>query len=143
MQIFLAVSVLVFSVIIGTARYDVRSEMLTECGNKLKQLIRSIDKHITGDENKFPEERLAQFQDEYAKIVEKTENHIRSDYYLAMLEMRKDYNHSGIPRIGLFLTAWLQRLAIYIIPALLLFFELIFITDMLKITNLLAPFLKN
>ena len=45
MQIFLAVSVLVYSVVIGTARYEVRAETLTECGDKLKELIRAIERH--------------------------------------------------------------------------------------------------
>jgi ABC-type multidrug transport system permease subunit len=35
MQIFLAVAILVYSVVIRTARYDVREETLTECGDKL------------------------------------------------------------------------------------------------------------
>lgn len=34
MSIFLAVAVLVYSVVIGTARYDVRATQLTECGDK-------------------------------------------------------------------------------------------------------------
>lgn len=143
MQIFLAVSVLVFSVIIGTARYDVCSAMLTECGNKLKRLIRSIDKYMEGDDNKFPTNKLEEFQDEYSKIVEKTENHIRSDYYFAMLEMRKDYNYTGIPRVKLFITAWMQRFFTYTIPCFLLVFEIIFISDMLKITSITTPFFNS
>ena len=44
MQIFLGVAVLVYSVVIGTARYDMRSSQLTECGDKLKELVRSLEK---------------------------------------------------------------------------------------------------
>jgi hypothetical protein len=44
MQIFLGVAVLVYSVVIGTARYEIRSTQLTECGDKLKELIRELDK---------------------------------------------------------------------------------------------------
>ena len=44
MQIFLGVAVLVYSVVIGTARYDMRAEQLTECGDKLKELIHSLKK---------------------------------------------------------------------------------------------------
>ncbi|WP_251373279.1 SLATT domain-containing protein, partial [Escherichia coli] len=40
LQIFLAVSVLVYSVIIGTAHYEIRSKQLNECGDKIKDLIR-------------------------------------------------------------------------------------------------------
>lgn len=40
MQIFLGVSVLVYSVVIGTARYEIRSTQLNECGDKIKELIR-------------------------------------------------------------------------------------------------------
>lgn len=140
MQIFLAVSVLVFSVIIGTSRFDVRSQMLTECGNKLKQLVRSIDKHFSGEDSNFPIEDLKKYQTKYAEIVEKTENHIRSDYYFAMLEMRKDYKYTGLPRFKIYLTAWIQRIWIYLIPVLLLLFEICFITDMLKITKIISPY---
>jgi hypothetical protein len=37
MQIFLAVSILVYSTINSTARYDLRSQVLSECGDKLKE----------------------------------------------------------------------------------------------------------
>jgi hypothetical protein len=44
MQIFLAVSVLVYSIIIGTGRYELRSEQLHDCGGKIKQLIREFQR---------------------------------------------------------------------------------------------------
>ena len=47
MSIFLAVSVLVYSVVIGTAKYEVRAEGLTQCGDKLKELNRELNRLIT------------------------------------------------------------------------------------------------
>ena len=79
MQIFLAVAVLVYFVVIGTARYEVRAETLTECGDKLKELIRAIDKDRKVNE-KFSDVDLTTYQDRYSDIVTDTENHSRSDY---------------------------------------------------------------
>lgn len=41
-QIFLATSLLVYSVVIGTARYELRGEQLNDCGDKIKELIREL-----------------------------------------------------------------------------------------------------
>jgi len=43
MSIFLAVAVLVYSVVIGTARYEARADKLTQCGDNLKDLSRELD----------------------------------------------------------------------------------------------------
>lgn len=142
MQIFLAVAVLVYSVVIGTARYEYRAETLTECGDKLKELIRSIDKDRETKE-KFTTNDLTTLQGRYSDIVTDTENHTRSDYRLAMLEMDRDYFISGIPRIKEFLVAHTERLIAYTIPVLMLVFEIIFITDMINATNILAPYFNG
>lgn len=142
MQIFLAVAVLVYSVVIGTARYEYRAETLTECGDKLKELIRSIDKD-RGIKEKFTSDDLTALQSRYSDIVTDTENHARSDYRLAMLEMDRDYFISGIPRLKEFLVAHVDRLMAYIIPVLMLAFEIVFITDMINVTNILAPYFNG
>ncbi len=142
MQIFLAVSVLVYSVVIGTARFDVRGETLTECGDKLKELIRSIDKHRE-TQNSFTEDDLSTYHERYSDIVTDTENHIRSDYALATLEMEKDYFYTGLFRLKLWAVAHIQRLFPFVLPLALLCMEVVFITDMVGASSILPKYLNG
>lgn len=142
MQIFLAVAVLVYSVVIGTARYEYRAENLTECGDKLKELIRGMDKDRE-TKKAFSNEELANFQERYSDIATDTENHTRSDYRLAMLEMDNDYFISGLPRMQQYFFAYMDRVTAYIVPILMIAFEVVFITDMIGATNILAPYFNG
>lgn len=140
-QIFLAVSVLVYSVIIATARFDVRAEKLTECGDRLKELIRAIDRdRCVG--STFPATLLTEYQKRYSDVVGDCENHTRSDYHLATLEMRRDYFLTGLPRFITWLRARLSDSVSYSLPSLMLCFELAFITDMIGVSHFFAPFLS-
>lgn len=142
MQIFLAVAVLVYSVVIGTARYEVRAETLTECGDKLKELIRAIDKdrEINGQ---FTNDDLTNYQARYSDIVTDTENHDRSDYGLATLEMEKDYFYTGLYRLKIYLRSHIHRLIPFILPIILLVAEVTFITDMVGATSVLPKYLNG
>lgn len=142
MQTFLAVAILVYSVVIGTARYDVRAENLTECGDKLKELIREIESYRETD-GRFTADVLAKFQERYSDIVTDTENHTRNDYRLARLEMDKDYLFTGLLRLGLWSTAQSIRIIPYAIPAALLALELIFILDMMGVSCVLPKYLNG
>ncbi|WP_047551857.1 SLATT domain-containing protein [Methylotenera sp. G11] len=142
MVIFLAVAVLVYSVVIGTARYELRAENLTECGDKLKELIREIDKDRE-NHAKISDSQLSKYQERYSDIVTDTENHIRSDYRLAMLEMTRDYYISGLPRMLCFVLAFSSRFTAYIVPIIMILFEILFITDMIGITKLLIPYFSG
>ena len=142
MQIFLAVAVLVYSVVIGTARYELRAENLTECGDKLKELIRSLDKDRNSN-NPSSSDDLAKIQKRYSDLVTDTENHIRSDYRLAMLEMGNDYFITGAPRLFEYLFAYTDRFTAYVVPILMIAFEVAFITDMIGVTNILAPYFNG
>jgi hypothetical protein len=142
MQIFLAVSVLVYSVVIGTARYEYRAENLAECGDRLKELIRELDKDRE-TKSKFSNDDLANVQKRYSEIAIDSENHTRSDYRLAMLEMDNDYFISGIPRLIEYIFAYVDRFTAYIVPLLMIAFEIAFITDMIGVTNLLAPYFNG
>lgn len=143
MQIFLGVAVLVYSVVIGTARYDMRAEQLTECGNKLKELIRSLDKEREAGDSSVAPEKLAEFQKHYSKIVTDVENHDRNDYRFATLEMVNDYFISGFPRFKLYCAAQIVRAFGYALPVLLMLMEVIFITDMMAATEILTPYLNG
>lgn len=140
LQIFMAVSVLVYSVVISAARYEVRAESLNECGDKLKELIRSID----NDRGASPppgKSEIESYQQRYSDIVTDTENHDRSDYWLAMLEMERDYFHTGFPRWIMWWKAIFRRLMPYALPISMMLAVVVLITDMLAMTSVLTPYL--
>ena len=144
MQIFLGVAVLVYSVVIGTARYEIRSTQLTECGDKLKELIRELDKEREKSvDAKISTEVLADFHTRYSDIVTDVENHNRNDYRFATLEMVGDYFMTGIPRLKLYLEANLVRGFGFLLPSILIAIELIFITDMVGATSIFTKYLNG
>ncbi|MFM8330622.1 MAG: SLATT domain-containing protein [Candidatus Methylumidiphilus sp.] len=124
-QLFLAVASLVYSVVIGTAQFDVRAEKLTECGNRLKDLIREIERDYEKSPTLFPD-KLSDYQRRYSDVVTDSENHDRSDYHFAILEMSNDYFITGIPWIIMYVNAILSRCIAYIAPLLMMYFEVIF-----------------
>jgi hypothetical protein len=142
MQIFLAVSVLVYSVIVSTSRYEVRSTKLTDCGDRLKELIRGLGREREAAEG-ASKKTLEDFQRRYADVVTDSENHSRSDYYLATLEMENDYFISGFPRLWLYLRSIPPRVAPYLLPTILIGCEIVFITDMLGMTAIIGPVLNG
>ena len=143
MQIFLAVSVLVYSVIIGTARYDLRSEQLNECGDKLKELIRELGREKEAGGGKLTKEQLARFHERYSDIATDVENHTRTDYMLTTLEMDDDYSITGLPRLYDWLKAQFFRAVPFLPPLSLLLVEVVFITDILGVTTVFAKLLNG
>ena len=141
-QIFLAVSILVYSVIIATAKYDLRAEKLNECGDELKDLIRSLKKdvHLNTTLN---DGELSAYQKRYHDITTDTENHGRSDFNLASLEMKDDYFISGFPRLWLYFSSYIGILSAFAVPILMIGFEIIFITDMLGATTVFVEYLNG
>jgi hypothetical protein len=141
-QIFLAVSILVYSVIIATARYDLRAEKLNECGDNLKDLIRSLkqDIHL---ETKLGENELNTYKQRYQDITTDTENHERSDFKLASLEMREDYFVSGLARLWVYISAHFQMIFAFAVPVVMIGCEVIFITDMLGATSVFVDYLSG
>ncbi|WP_416329157.1 SLATT domain-containing protein [Raoultella planticola] len=136
LQIFLAVSVLIYSVTIGTARYDLRSRELDDCGKKIKELIRKIRTHEGSGNND-----ISPIVNEYNQTLKESEGHSRADYQLARLEMRSDYNITGLLRVWHYSGYVVSYIFPYLLPFLFLASELIFITDMLNITHVLTPYL--
>lgn len=143
MQIFLGVAVLVYSVVIGTARYDMRSSQLTECGDKLKELIRSLEKDREAGGGTIAADQLANYQKHYSDIVTDVENHERNDYRFAVMEMINDYFVCGLPRLKLYVEAHAVRTFGFVLPTLLMLMEIVFITDMMGATEILTPFLNG
>ncbi|PWB24448.1 hypothetical protein DCO49_12080 [Stenotrophomonas sp. SPM] len=140
MSIFLAVAVLVYSIVIATARYDVRSENLTDCGNKLKELNRSLarDRARVSDDSEI----LDAYQQRYSDIVTDTENHSRDDYAFAMLEMRRDYNLTGLSRARVRFETLVQYVSRYVVPSSMILIEMLFIFDMIGFTSFFSPYLS-
>ncbi len=139
-QIFIAVAVLVYSIAISTARYDLRAETLRECGDKLKELSRELSK-----EQQFVEitkDALTIYQKRYTDITTDTENHEVIDYEQATLTMYRDFKITGLAKIFLYTKLKLINLFSNTIPILLILFEIIFITDMLGITEILTSYLQ-
>lgn len=60
-----------------------------------------------------------------------------------MLEMDRDYFISGIPRLREYLVAHADRLMAYMIPVLMITFEIFFITGMINVTTVLAPYFNG
>jgi hypothetical protein len=143
MQIFLGVAVMVYSLVISTARYDLRAAQLTECGDKLKELIRDLDREREAHKGSIPPERLEQFQKTYSDVVTDVENHERNDYRFASLEMPNDYFLTGIPRAKLFTEAHFVRLFGFLLPTALMLIEAVFIADMMWATNIFRPYLNG
>ncbi|WP_284085196.1 SLATT domain-containing protein [Acinetobacter haemolyticus] len=86
-QIFMAVAVLVYSVIIGTAKYETRCENLNDCGDKIKALIRELRREAENGKD-VDKAVLEDIQQRYADIVSDVENHERCDYALTILRYR-------------------------------------------------------
>lgn len=141
-QIFLAVSILVYSVVIATARYELRADKLNECGDKLKDLIRNLKKDVHLNKT-LDDAVLTKYQQRYQHITTDTENHNRSDFKLASLEMREEYFISGLARLWCYFTAHFQRFLAFLVPAFMIGFEIIFITDMLGVTTITVRHLNG
>lgn len=142
LQIFLAVAVLVYSVINSTARYEVRSQTLNECGDRIKELIRELRTKIKQSKAAGNAPSLDDFHVRYNLISTDSENHTRVDFSLASLEMKDDYCITGIPRLyQLVRTAFIYSIP-FLVPCSLIAFQVIFILDMLEGTNILTPYLK-
>lgn len=140
MQVFIAVAVLVYSIIISTARYDLRAETLRECGDKLKELIRELSK-----EQQFEcvdKEKLSIYQKRYTDITTDTENHETIDYKVAMIDMNNDFTITGLYRLFLKIEIFYKDLLTKIIPILLISFEIFFITDMFGVTKIFINYLQ-
>jgi hypothetical protein len=114
MQIFLAVSILVYSTINSTARYDLRAQVLSECGDKLKELIRELRTELK--QKNGTQLALEDYHKKYNYIVTDSENHERIDYDFCVLEMKDDYSITGLVRLKCYIVAYIRYCWDYIVP---------------------------
>ncbi len=142
LQIFLAVAVLVYSVINATARYETRSEALNECGDKIKDLIRNLRREVAEGHASGVSANLAEYTKRYDAVSTDAENHSRVDFILASLEMSGDYKYTGLIRLFMYFKAGFLYFIPYVVPVIMLLAEVVFVTDMLGATEVFTPFLQ-
>lgn len=136
MQIFLAVAVLVYSIVMARAGLDVRAEKLNECGDDLKDLARELDKSIAERPENFSD-LLDNFNKRYADITRNTEGHSRIDYMAARLDMPNDYHVRGLRWLAYQGFVYWDSLRSLALPMLMFGIQACFILDMLGITHAL------
>ena len=136
LQVFLAVAVLVYSVVNATAKYDARASALDSCGVEIKELIRKLRHEMSEAKISGVSVDLEKFHHDYHIVSSKPENHNRVDFILATLESKQDFYISGIPRIWLHIKARFIYFLPYLIPTAMMLFELFVITDILGVTNI-------
>lgn len=140
-QIFLAVSILVYSIIIGTARYDLRSEQLNDCGDKIKSLIREL--RVAPEDEEKEAELLETVQKKYESIIADVENHERRDYILTIVRSPDIFVLSW-PGIIYWRAKYLVQSIVSYLPAIaLVLMELLLITDMFGATTIFSPYLNG
>lgn len=137
LQIFLAVAVLVYSIISATASYGTRARVLNDCADRIKHLgaeLRTARKSGNVD--------LTQFSEKYHSITRDSEMHSRADYALAKLQATDQFNITGLKRL------W-SRGAVVVAEAMpylpsigLLAIEAVLVTDLLGLTSIWTPFMK-
>ena len=133
----MAVSVLVYSTIIGTAKYDVRAKELDRCGIDIKSIIRDVRA-----ERKSEGFELKIFSNKYDEVIKNCENHNRSDYKRAQLYLVEYFNITGIKKAWYILGIYTVELIPYIAPLILVLLEITFLLDMIGITSIFTIFFK-
>ncbi|MBS4150163.1 SLATT domain-containing protein [Stutzerimonas balearica] len=126
MQLFFAVCVLVYSVIISKAGYGVRSEKLNRCGDDLKSLARDLEHKIKADNENID---VKGYGERYSIIVSSSENHEDNDYLISRLHMSRDYEIKGWRRFYYELKSRALLYSMYITPLSIIVLELAFLSD--------------
>lgn len=139
-QIFLAVAILVYSVVSGTARYELRSEQLNDCGNQVKRLIRRLELEPILASSK-EEELVGKYYEDYAAITADVENHRRVDYTLTILRSPQLFDLTLLGRVMHWVKFLVSAAIPYLTPTLLVAAEVLLITDMFGVTCTFSPYL--
>ncbi|MGB3110708.1 MAG: SLATT domain-containing protein [Psychrobacter alimentarius] len=135
LQIFLAVAVLVYSVVNATAKYDLRAQSLDDCGISIKELIRELRNVISDTKISGQVINLEEYHKRYHIISSEPENHTRVDHLFAVLDTSTDFDITGLKRLSMYIKSYSMYLIPYVIPTSMMLFEVLFILDMLKVTS--------
>ncbi|MBN4866605.1 MULTISPECIES: SLATT domain-containing protein [Providencia] len=139
-QIFLAVSILVYSVVIATAKYELRSNSLDNCGVKIKELTRKLRNDIYESKDTGVSIDLESYHRRYNKITSSSENHKRCHFELCRLQTVDEFKITGIRRRGLYCKSYFLSVIPYIIPTMLMIIEVLFISDLLGISSIFVSY---
>ncbi|EIO4107268.1 TPA: SLATT domain-containing protein [Vibrio vulnificus] len=115
-QIFIAICILVYSVINTQAKYGVRAEKLNMCGNKILKLQRELYEKIKNGDNI----ELGSYRKRYEEIEVDSENHAMSDFYFAKLRLKSVYKVTGLRRFYVWVNA-VKRAAFSYLDVIILF----------------------
>lgn len=143
MTAFLAVSVLVYSVTAGTAHHEVRAEQLNECGDRIKKLVRSIEREYSSGGGQLASDKLAIYEHEYHLVITDTEPHNRNDFRRTLLDMKGPAGVTGLVRLIELTQYYFLRFIEHIPHLALLSVEVVFMSDMLGYSAMLKPLLDT
>tara|TARA_R110000737_G_scaffold254346_1_gene263720 strand:- start:3545 stop:4228 length:684 start_codon:yes stop_codon:yes gene_type:complete len=141
-QIFLAVSVLVYSIISSKTGYEIRAEKLNECGDKIKELARLLESDLSKCNNKV-EFDYSSYRERYVDIDTDVENHTQLDHGFAKMSLTSFYTVTGIKRIHLKFKSHCKIFLSYYVSFIILALEAIVILDMLNLTSVFSPHLQS
>ncbi len=99
-EVFLAVLVLAYSLLLGNENYAGRAEKMLACGMELSRLARELYP-LQGKE--YDEAKYLSFSERYHDILERYDNHNDIDYKIYTLNNRQKY----YPNIINFSRAWI------------------------------------
>lgn len=135
-QIFLAVNVLVYSSTVFAANYQARSKDFLSCADEIKSVINKLKLEIKSyNESNVMDIDFEKWDGEYRKALENSENHEDIDYIVAL----RSYNDKEKLKNNLNIIIRLKEFfKIYAFFIFLIFIEVVFILDMLGITNIFS-----
>jgi hypothetical protein len=133
-QLFLAVSVLVYSSSISTANYQIRAKEFLDCADRIKNLITILEVKILKKE----EINFLEIESEYRAILNHSENHEDIDYikgealYTKAINkgLNRDQKHETKKTLWKFWTHTKDKIKIYSPFLCLMILEMSFILDM-------------
>ena len=135
-QIFLAVNVLVYSSTVFAANYQARSKDFLSCADEIKSVINKLKLEMKSYEKGLVTEvDLEKWDGEYRKALENSENHDDIDYIVALHSYNAKENIKNKWDITIRIKEFFK---IYAFCIFLIFTEIIFILDMLGVTNLFS-----
>ena len=133
LQVFFAVSVLVYSVICSTANYKYRALLLNQCGNRLKHLQSKVLSSSASDCD------IESFAAEYENILDSSDGHEEVDYKRTKLQMQ-EYNVTGLKWIWYHCNIFFHYAKFSVIPLIMFSLEVIIIIDTLFHCKIIKPF---
>lgn len=140
-QIFLATSVLVYSIIGSVADYRLRSNHFIECGNSLKTIIDELLLSKNDCDKLDQEIDIKLYQSKYKLIISKTENHEDIDYIRS--SNKYDLMKNSKSKIGLkkrFSAHFFYYIRTYGSFLCLISLEIAFILEMIGISSIFSFF---